>query len=207
MTASGAHGKFDSERQVSPGPGPYPDDLETTFVLGNGVEVLLRPIRSDDGERLVSFHNRLSFDSIYCRYFSIHPELSPEEVRHYCHVDYVNRLALVALDGDELVAVGRYDRLAATTSAEVAFIIRDAYQHLGLGHRLLAALADAARQRGIKEFSAETLFTNRDMLAVFKHSGFPVTSERLGGDIEVHFPIEPTSESRARSAQTRTTTP
>jgi len=183
----------------SPTPGRYPVDLESTIELGADVRLLLRPIRSDDGERLVDFHSRLSFDSIYRRYFSVHPQLSPEEVQHFTNVDYVNRLALVVLDGDEIIAVGRYDRLLETAAAEVAFLVRDSYQHLGLGHRLLAALAAAARQRGIKEFTAETLFANRDMIAVFRHSGFPVRTERIGGDVMVRFPIEPTSVTQGQS--------
>ena len=183
----------------SPTSGRYPVDLESTIELGPDVRVLLRPIRSDDGQKLVDFHSRLSFDSIYRRYFSVHPQLSPEEVQHFTNVDYVNRLALVVLDGEEIVAVARYDRLPETAAAEVAFLVRDSYQHLGLGHRLLAALALAAWQRGIKEFTAETLFANRDMIAVFRHSGFPVTTERIGGDITVRFPIEPTSPTPGQS--------
>ena len=62
-------------------------------------------------------------------------------------MDYVDRLALVIEDGDELVAVARYERYPDTPNAEVAFLVRDDYQHLGLGHRLLESLADAAWAR------------------------------------------------------------
>jgi GNAT superfamily N-acetyltransferase len=171
--------------------GRYPVELEVNVELSTGVGVLLRPIRSDDDARLVDFHSRLSFDSVYRRYFSIHPELSTDEVRHLVDVDYDNRFAFVVLDGNDLVAVGRYDRIPETATADLAFVVSDAYQHLGLARRLLAALADAAWQRGIQVFEAETLFTNRDMMSVFLHSGFPVKTERLGGDIAVHFPIDP----------------
>jgi GNAT superfamily N-acetyltransferase len=181
--------------------GRYPVELEARIELSTGVEVLLRPIRSDDDERIVAFHSRLSFDSVYRRYFSIHPELSTKEVRHLVNVDYAQRFAFVVLDGDDLVAVGRYDRLPETNTADLAFVVADAYQHLGLARRLLAALADAAWQRGIREFAAETLFTNRDMMSVFLHSGFPVKSERLGGDISVHFPIDPTNKIGATADQ------
>src|SRR5580692_5429870 len=140
--------------------GRYPVELEVNVELSTGVGVLLRPIRSDDDARLVDFHSRLSFDSVYRRYFSIHPELSTDEVRHLVDVDYDNRFAFVVLDGNDLVAVGRYDRIPETATADLAFVVSDAYQHLGLARRLLAALADAAWQRGIQVFEAETLFTN-----------------------------------------------
>jgi len=191
--------KVQMVEEVSSTSGRYPADLETTFEVDSAVGLVVRPIRSADGEKLVDFHSYLSFDSIYRRYFSMHPRLSPEEVQHFTNVDYLNRLALVVLDGADMVAVARYDRLPETETAEVAFIVRDSYQHLGLGHRLLAALAVAAWQRGIKEFMAETLFANRDMIAVFRHSGFPVTTERIDGDIIVRFPIEPRSSTKGPS--------
>ncbi|HVB52394.1 MAG TPA: GNAT family N-acetyltransferase [Acidimicrobiales bacterium] len=176
-------------------PWSYPDKIETDVVTRTGAVLHLRPIRSGDDEKLIVFHRHLSSDSIYRRYFSFHPDLSHEEVCRLTQVDYVDRLAIVIEDGDDLVAVGRYDRYPESTVAEVAFIVRDDYQHLGLGHRLLESLAAAAWARGVTSFSAETLFSNRDMMSVFRHSGFPLTSSVSQGEISVRFPIEPTPES------------
>jgi GNAT superfamily N-acetyltransferase len=170
----------------------YPEELEADVQVFSGATFRLRPIRSDDAEKLVAFHAHLSFDSIYRRYFSLHPELSAEEVRHFTQVDYVDRLALVIEDGDELVAVGRYDRFPKSLTAEVAFVVRDDYQHLGLGHRLLNALADAARARGITTLSAETLSANHDMIAVFRHSGFPCSATTEYGEVSIRLSIEST---------------
>ena len=172
-------------------PGQFPEELQADVEVANGATLRLRPIRSDDAEKLVEFHARLSFDSIYCRYFSLHPMLSANEVKHFTQVDYVNRLALVVEDGDELVAVGRYDRYPESTTAEVAFVVRDDYQHLGLGHRLLDALAAAAWERGITNFSAETMSSNLDMMSIFRHSGFPVTTSSEFNEISVRFSIDP----------------
>ena len=172
-------------------PGIYPEELEADVTVATGAVFQLRPIRSDDAEKLVAFHARLSFDSIYRRYFSLHPELSDDEVRHFTQVDYVDRLALVIENGEELVAVGRYDRCPQSRTAEVAFVVRDDYQHLGLGHRLLNALARAASDRGITTLTAETLFSNHDMMSVFRHSGFPITTTSEFGEISVRLEIEP----------------
>jgi GNAT superfamily N-acetyltransferase len=186
---------------------PYPVDLETTIFLRTGDSLRLRPIRSDDAEKLTAFHQHLSFDSIYRRYFSVHPVLSIKEIRHFTNVDYVNRFAYVVEDTDDLVAVGRYDRLFETSSAEVAFVVRDDFQHLGLGHRLLARLAETAWQRGITVFTAVTLLSNRAMISVFRHSGFPVTFEFIDGDVAVRFPIEPARELKAPGMAIRLVTP
>lgn len=168
----------------------YPTELEVDVVLGSGKKVRLRPIRPDDDEKLVAFHRHLSPDSIYTRYFSFHPELSADEVRHLTTVDYEDRLALVIEDGDELVGVARYERYPHTDEAEVAFLVRDDYQHLGLGRRLLATLASAARSRGITTFRAETLCRNHDMMSVFHHSGFPMTSTVSAGEISVRLSLK-----------------
>jgi GNAT superfamily N-acetyltransferase len=179
--------------------GRYPVELEADILVRTGARLHLRPIRSDDATRLVTFHHNLSFDSIYRRYFSMHPELSPDEVVHLTEVDYVERMAFVVEDGEVLVAVGRYDRVPHSSTAEVAFVVRDDYQHLGLGHQLLEALADAARERGITVFTAETLLENRDMMSVFRHSKFPVTSTISDGQISVRFSI--TSDDQPRAAR------
>jgi GNAT superfamily N-acetyltransferase len=73
----------------------------------------------------------------------------------------------------------------------VAFVVADEYQHHGIGTRLLELLAEAARQRGITAFFAQTLAENRRMLDVFFHSGYPVTTQSDGELVELRFPIVP----------------
>jgi GNAT superfamily N-acetyltransferase len=163
----------------------------------DGLTVHVRPIRPDDGARLVAFHGRLSPETVHRRFFSAHPILRPEEVERFTNVDYERRLALVAEVDGELAAVGRYDRAGDEPEAEVAFVVADEYQHRGIGTMLLEELADAAVVRGITEFVAETLAENRVMLRVFFDSGFPVQSAIEGGIVDVRFPIVPNQAYRA----------
>jgi GNAT superfamily N-acetyltransferase len=181
----------------------YPSDLECDVTTGTGATLHMRPIRPDDADQLVHFHLNLSSGSIYRRYFSFHPELSENEVEHLTTVDYVDRLAFIVEDGDQLVAVGRYDRIPDTSEAEVAFLVTDRYQHHGLGLLLLKHLADAAFPIGITTFTAETQVNNRSMLGVFNDSGFPVTSSIEDEIVSLTFPIKPTEKSRARYAGRR----
>ena len=169
----------------------YPAELMCDVTTTDGTTLHVRPIRPDDADRLVDFHEGLSPSSIYRRYFFVHPRLSALEVERFTNVDYINRLAFVAQDNDRLVAVGRYDRSPGTGEAEVAFVVADRYQHHGVGALLLDLLADAAWRRGVKEFVACTLTENRDMLGVFADSGFKVRATREGDTVEVRFPIEP----------------
>lgn len=151
----------------------------------------LRPVHRDDAARLVAFHGHLSPDSIYRRYFSTHPLLTPAEVQHLTRVDYRDRLALVIVDGDEIVAICRYERLPETSTAEVAFVVRDDFQHQGLGHILLDHLAKAAWSRGLTRFTGVTLRDNGGMIAIFEHSGFPVEVSHHDDEYSVSFSIDP----------------
>ncbi len=177
--------------------GRYPGELEGDVETISGSKLHLRPIRPDDGARLTAFHEHLSSESVYRRFFFVHPRLSAKEVERFTHVDYVDRLALVVeLDG-RLLAVGRYERLADSKEAEVAFVVADEFQHQGIGTLLLEHLADAALDHGITTFSAQTLADNQAMLDVFMKSGFHVTTTRDYGTIRVQFPIEPDDASRS----------
>lgn len=170
-------------------PDEYPSELELEAVSLEQCRFRVRPIRPDDNDALVQFHDHLSDRSCYLRYFSPHRHLLPKEVERFTRVDYRDRLALVVELGDRLVAVGRYDRRPGTAEAEVAFVVADDCQHHGIGSLLLDELAGAARDRGITIFVADTLEENRTMLQVFTHSGFPITWHSEYGTVSLRFPI------------------
>jgi len=169
----------------------YPEELECDVATIVGRPLRLRPVRANDAGKLMAFHARLSPDSIYRRYFVSHPVLTQQEVDHFTQVDYQDRLALVIVDDDEIVAICRYERLPETSTGEVAFIVRDDFQHLGLGHILLDKLAKAAWSRGLTKFSGVTLRENRGMISIFEHSGFPVSVSYCDEEYYVSFSIDP----------------
>ncbi|HMC40877.1 MAG TPA: GNAT family N-acetyltransferase [Acidimicrobiales bacterium] len=162
-------------------------------LLIDGTPVHIRPITPEDDERLVAFHNELSPESLYMRFFSAHPRLQPAEVQRFTHVDGRDRMALVATGHDRIIGVARFDRLPdAPDAAEVAFVVADDYQGRGLGTLLLEHLSACARSRGITSFQAETLVHNAAMQDVFRHAGFAVHSSLSGGVVEVRMDIRPT---------------
>src|SRR3979411_2585760 len=89
-------------------PANYPSRWEADVVVSDGGTVHVRPIRPDDTERLVAFHSRQSPESIYFRFFSVHPRLSEREITYFTNIDYHDRLAFIALLDDEMIAVARY---------------------------------------------------------------------------------------------------
>lgn len=168
-----------------------PLSVETVTLL-DGTDVRIRAMEPDDADRLLRFHATLSANTTHLRYFSVHPRLTDAEVERFTHVDHLRREALVAQVDDEIIAVGRFDRLGAEPDAEVAFVVSDVWQGHGLGTILLARLARRARAVGIHRLVADTLPHNRSMLDVFRHAGLPMRSsfDADGGVIHVVLDLE-----------------
>ncbi|GAA3639564.1 bifunctional GNAT family N-acetyltransferase/acetate--CoA ligase family protein [Kineosporia mesophila] len=176
----------------------YPLHWEADVVLRDGATAHLRPITADDADALQRFHVHQSPESIYLRFFAPMPRLSPRDLHHFTNVDHADRVALIAMLGDDIVGVGRYDRLdSGSDAAEVAFNISDAHQGRGVSSVLLEHLAAAARENGIRRFVADVLPRNRKMITVFQEAGYELTSRFDDGVIEVRFTIDPTERSRA----------
>ena len=175
-------------------PEGYPLLAEADVVLRDGTVARLRPIRPGDAEAIHRFHAGQSEESIYLRFFAPIRELSQRDVERFTTVDYVDRMALVATIRDEIIGIGRYDRVTPE-SAEVAFNISDHYQGKGIGSVLLEHLAAIAQEHGISRFEAEVLPQNRKMLSVFADAGYEVSKRYEDGVVVLHFDIEPTAQS------------
>ena len=184
-----------------PLPAGYPSGWESDVVLRDGGTVQLRPIRPSDAASIQALHGRLSQQTIYFRFFSPLASLSAKMLERFVNVDYVDRLALVAVLGHDIVGVGRYERLPSHSGpgdeAEVAFLVDDAQQGRGLGTVLLEQLALYAAAAGITRFVADTLPENARMLRVFHEAGFDDQRIFADGVVRVAFPITPTETSRA----------
>ena len=188
-------GARDDNAPVPPDVEP-PREWEADVLLRDGRPVHLRPITPADGEALRRFHRQLSPQTVYFRFFAPKPELTDADVERFTHVDHVQRVALVVVDHGELGGVGRFDALG-DGSAEVAFVIRDDLQGLGLGSILLEHLAAAGREVGVERFVAEVLPANGRMLATFREAGYSVSQHHEQDVLAVSFAIESTDASRA----------
>ena len=169
-------------------------------LLTDGRVVQIRPMAPTDADRLVRFHESLSPETTRFRFFVLHPHLSAQEVARFTTVDHHDREALVALLGDELVGVARYDRLAGTRDAEIAFVVADAWQGTGVGSLLLEHLAARARTEGLKRFVAETLADNRKMLRVFADSGLAPTQSWDCGVAHLVMSLDVSTDAAGRIA-------
>jgi RimJ/RimL family protein N-acetyltransferase len=153
--------------------------------LLDGRTVRIRPISPEDVDALVLFHEGLTNETTRMRFFVMHPHLTPAELERFTHVDHHDREALVALNGSDIIAVARFDRLPKSDDAEVAFVAADGWQGNGVGTLLLEHLARRARTEGVTRFVADTLGDNHRMLRVFRRSGLMVGSETHAGVVHV----------------------
>lgn len=178
-------------------PTPFPEHRMADVLASDGGVVHLRPILPTDADALVAFHGALSERTRYLRYFGPYPHMSDKDVERSTNVDHRNRVALVAILGDAIIAIGLYERLPDektgnwSNSAEVAFVVADSHQGRGLGSILLEHLAGAAAENGIETFVAEVLAENRGMVTVFKEAGYQVRRSIDGSVLHLEFAIDP----------------
>ncbi|EHR62452.1 bifunctional acetate--CoA ligase family protein/GNAT family N-acetyltransferase [Saccharomonospora cyanea] len=194
-TGGASHGAGDGS-EYGRDPFDYPRHWEADVVLADGRTVHLRPIVPTDADRIVALHARLSERTRYLRYFGAYPRIPARDLKRFTTVDHHDRVAFVALLGDDIVAVGRYERVNAA-SAEVAFVVDDAHQGRGLGSILLEHLAAAASECGLRRFVAEVLAENVAMTRVFRDAGYQVSRAFEEGLLHLEFDIDPTEESLA----------
>ncbi|MGD1214669.1 MAG: bifunctional acetate--CoA ligase family protein/GNAT family N-acetyltransferase [Terriglobales bacterium] len=167
---------------------PYPLQYVSSWTMKDGNQVTIRPIRPEDEPLMVKFHETLSDRSVYLRYFctlSLSRRVAHERLLRICFGDYDREMALVAERTDpgtgerRIIAVGRMNRLHVRNEAEVAVLVSDQYQKLGLGNELLRRIIQIARDEKLSQVSMEMLPDNIAMQILGRRFGFRV---RAGED-------------------------
>ncbi|HUI47101.1 MAG TPA: GNAT family N-acetyltransferase [Acidimicrobiia bacterium] len=165
------------------------DDNDVGIMRVDDKELAIRPIAISDVERLVRLFDRLSPASVHFRFFSPVARPPRSALLRLADVDHGRRDALVALDGDEIIAVARYDGREGSHQAEIALTVEDAWQHRGLGRRLARRLADLALDRGYDTFVATMLPDNRAALGLVRKLVPDAAVRWSGGEYEAALPL------------------
>jgi GNAT superfamily N-acetyltransferase len=181
-------------------------DTGEYVVLSDGGEVLVRAVRAEDKPLFVAGWSHLSDESVYTRFLAARAELSVDELAFFTEIDHVDHEAIGALDpaSGEGVGVARYVReLERPHVAEAAVTVVDAWQHRGLGSKLLRRLCARATENRIRIFTASLLASNDAMLTLVDRLGEVSVTRRDGPtlEIDVELPVElPTLEHTLREA-------
>lgn len=150
-----------------------------------------RPPEVGDASALLEFFRDLSDRSLYLRFHG-HPALDERLAEPALEPDWIERGALVGLEGDRIASLASYVRLRDAGTAEVAFAVADELQGRGIATRMLERLAALANVFGIEEFLAEVMPDNSAMLRVFAEAGFETSRVTEGGTTEVRLRLAPT---------------
>jgi len=158
-----------------------------SFELRDGTRVLVRPIEPGDKALLADGLRRLSDVTIQRRFLAAKPRFSSSELRYLTEVDGIAHIALVAVledDPDALAAVARCVRLPDRPgTAEMAIVVGDPFQGLGLGRRMAQLLADEARRTGITRFAATMLGENAAAQAIMRTITLRLEGAWAGGGV------------------------
>jgi acetyltransferase len=139
------------------------------LTLPDATTVLIRPITPEDKPLLSAGLRELSPESAMRRFLTPKVSFSSSELRYLTEVDQVDHVALVAVDATDghLIAVARSVRISDDT-AELAVVVGDRWQRMGLGRTLVRLLAERAN---VEKFSGTMLATNRGAVKLMRGFG------------------------------------
>jgi GNAT superfamily N-acetyltransferase len=143
-------------------------------LLADGTTITIRPAGPGDFESVKQFHEAMSPDNLYLRFFSISRQAAEQEARRVCRgEDGSARGAILGFLGDELVGVASFEPEADPETAEVAFAVADRMHRRGVATLLLEHLVSLARDRGVTVFTASALPENTPCCACSPTPGWP----------------------------------
>ena len=132
----------------------------------NDTQVYIRVATIHDGGKLHAMFARSSPETVHLRFHTPYPEVPEWMVTLMLAADHHDKESLVAVAEEKIVGHAMYVRLGDHSEAEMAIIVEDSWQSMGVGKSLLSELAGRAERRGIETFTAEVLATNRPMLGL-----------------------------------------
>ena len=161
---------------------PYPTQYVSHEELRDGTPVTIRPIRPEDEPLMVKFHETLSEESVYMRYFhmmNLTQRTAHERLTRICYIDFDREMALVAEHTDpdtgerEIMGVSRLSRHGVSPDeAEFSVLVSDRFQRRGVGTLLVGRILEVGRAEGLRRIIAEILFDNRPMQNISRKLGF-----------------------------------
>jgi GNAT superfamily N-acetyltransferase len=157
--------------------GVYPVKLEEVAEF-EGEPVTIRPSKPVDERRIQEHFYNLDKEDVISRFFHEKHSFVRDDLSEMLQTDYVKDMTIIALIGEfgfgQVIAVGEYLLNPASNMAEVAFTTHKKYQGKGIGKRIMAKLAEAARENGIAGLFAYTSPENKGMIRLFKSLPYKV---------------------------------
>lgn len=177
---------------------PYPQHYATSCTLADGTPILLRSIRPEDEPLMIRFHEGLSDQSVYFRYFthlSLQQRIQHARLARICFIDHDREIALVAVHDDPstrggaILGVGRLCKAHGKAEAEFAVLVSDGWQRRGLGTLLLKKLVEVGREERLGRIQGTILGCNSGMRRLCESVGFKIRQRPGEPDFEASFTL------------------
>ena len=172
----------------------YPMNIATEHYFKDGLKVRFRAIKPSDEEDMRRLFYRFSDQTVYRRFFYPIRTMPHHKMQQYVNIDYNWEMSVVALVGDPgegtIIAEARYARDEESAYGDVAFMVEEKYQGLGIATYLYEMLIRLAKERGFKGFTAEVLQTNTVMMKVFEKGDMPITARLRDGLYRLKIPFD-----------------
>ncbi len=170
------------------------ENYKSYLDLPNGKSVEFRPLLSSDEFAIRNFFYSLRDQSIYYRFFYQKRVFKREMLqKQWATVDYRKNMSIVGLvqkgKYKEIIAIGSYYGEDDSDRAEVAFLVREDYQNMGIGSYLLQVLEEIARENQYKAFTATVMSENVAMIRVFKKRYPEAQIQAYGRESEIFMPF------------------
>ena len=172
----------------------YPADIADTCTIRDDLKVRFRAIRPSDEEGMRHLFYRFSEKTVYYRYFQTVRSMPHAKMQEYVNVDWNQVMSIIGLVGEEgkgrIIAEARYIKIPGNPFAEVVFVVDENYQRLGIATFLYRMLIRVAKERGVRGFVAEVLYSNiGGIMKVFKKGDLPVKARLEGGIYHLEIPF------------------
>lgn len=152
-----------------------------TFSPSDEAHYLIRPIQSDDRERIIELFNHLSPESRYLRFAHAISKLPDDFLDDILDLDYKKEMALLAVmsnpaGAEEVIGIARYVTPPNQNVCEFSLSVSDSHTAHGVGTHLMLDLIEHAKENGIQEMLGYVLSKNSKMLNLVSDLGFQITN-------------------------------
>ena len=170
------------------------DNYKSYRDLPNSKSIEFRPLLSSDEFAVRNFFYSLRDQSIYYRFFQPKRVFKREMIqKQWAAVDYKKNMSIVGLaqkgKHKEIIAIGSYYGEGESAHAEVAFLVREDFQNMGIASYLIDILEKIAKVNKYEAFSATVMSENAAMIHVFKKKYPNAQIRAYGREVEVYMPF------------------
>jgi acyl-CoA hydrolase len=172
----------------------YPMEIATVHTFNGNIKVRFRAIKPSDEDAMRRLFYRFSDQTVYRRFFYPIRIMPHDKMQAYVNVDYSEMMSVVALvkdpDKETIIAEARYAKDEQNAYGDVAFVVDEKYQGLGIATYMYEMLIRLAKERGLKGFTAKVLQANKVMMKVFENGHMPINAKLRNGVYKLKIPFD-----------------